>query len=121
MANPAMLEPQATVEKSWPNATSLAKIRREHIRWLLLLHLDTARPEKTTDLALLAGIQAIYSSASRRELRRELDYLALKSLLTIREKSGIWQLKLTFQGIDVVEFTSDCPAGIRRPAAETDF
>lgn len=92
-----------------------AKVRREHMRWLCLQHLDDSRPEKMVDLALLALIRSVYPDTDRRELRRELDYLALQGLLTIAEKEERWRLKLTYQGVDVVEFTSHCPPGIGRP------
>jgi hypothetical protein len=52
-----------------------------------------------TDFALLAEIRAVYPKAELRELLRELDYLALKGLLTTMDTEGVWQLRLTCQGI----------------------
>ena len=92
-----------------------AKIRREQIRWFCLRQLDRVRPGAATDEALLALVQAIYPDATRTELRREADYLKMRELLTLTDESGIWHLKLTYQGIDIVEYTTSCPAGISRP------
>lgn len=91
-------------------------VRREQIRWLCLYQLDSVRPDVMTDLALLAVIQAVYPNANHIELRRELDYLKLCTLLTITSKRDIWHLTLTYQGVDVVEYTSECPDGIGRPS-----
>ncbi len=97
-----------------------ARVRHEHVRWLSLLHLDVSRPGKMADLALLAFVQAVYPDATLRELRRELDYLADHELLKVTEKSGGWYLKLTWRGVDLVEFTSPCPPSIGRPTS-ADF
>ena len=98
-------------------AFALRKVRREHLRWSALRWLDASRPEKMADEALLAIVQTIYADATIQELRRELDYLADQNLLHVSEKGGRWYLKLTYQGVDVVEYTSQCPAGIARPFA----
>lgn len=90
-------------------------VRRGQIRWLCLEQLDRIRPDVMTELALLAIIQVVYPNASHIELRRELDYLKLCTLLTISSKLDMWHLTLTYQGIDVVEYTSECPDGIGRP------
>lgn len=98
-------------------AAQHAKVRREHLRWLCLRHLDVVRPERMADLALLALIQSVYADADIVELRRQLDYLEMQNLLTITGKDGHWQIKLTHQGVDLVEYTSHCPPGIGRPHA----
>lgn len=97
------------------DAFAIQKVRREHIRWSSLCWLDAQRPEKMTDLALLALVQTVYPDATILELRRELDYLAGQNLLVIGNKGKRWRLKLTYQGVDIVEYTTHCPAGIGRP------
>ncbi len=97
------------------NSFTAAKIRRERMRWFCLCQLDQARPEAMTDEALLALVQAVYPDTSRTELRREADYLKMRELLMITVKGGVWHMKLTWQGIDIVEYTTSCPAGIGRP------
>lgn len=69
------------------------------------------------DAALLPLIQAVYPDAGSRELRRELDYLMECGLLTIAEEHETWRLKLTREGIDLVQYTTSCPPGIGRPTA----
>lgn len=90
-------------------------VRHEQLRWVSLQQLDVARPEAMTDEALLGLARSVYPDASSRELRRELDYLEDHGLLRIERRSDFWHLKLTWQGVDVVEYTSECPAGIGRP------
>jgi len=85
-----------------PVATLQARVRRGQTRGLALRHLDAARPQSMTDLALLALIRTVYADASSGELRRELHYLALQGLLTVAEKNGHWLLSLTGQGVDLV-------------------
>jgi len=98
-----------------PIVTLQARVRREQMRWLALRHLDVARPQGMTDLALLALIQTVYADASSGELQRELHYLALQGLLTVADQNGHWLLALTWQGVDLVEYASACPPGIGRP------
>lgn len=93
----------------------LEKVRREHVRWLCLVYLDHFRPESTKDAALLAAVQADYPDATLLELRRSLDYLESHGLLAVKERGDRWVLKLTWQGIDLVEYTSPALPGVGRP------
>lgn len=93
-----------------------ARVRRGHARWLCLIHLDAARPEAISDAALLALVRSVYPDALMAELRRELDYLAMLGLVTVTDTGGVWHSKLTWQGVDIVEYTAPCPPGIHRPA-----
>lgn len=85
------------------------------MRWLSLCGLDAQRPEKMTDSALLELIRTVYPDATLEELRRHLDYLADHQLLALTDSVGCWQAKLKFQGVDIVEYTVPCPAGVSRP------
>ncbi|MDF1483712.1 hypothetical protein PY257_00635 [Ramlibacter sp. H39-3-26] len=91
------------------------RAKREQVRWLSLLHLDAARPQQMADAALLPLVQSVYADVTTHELRRELDYLAEHGLLVITAYHELWRLKLTYQGIDIVEYTTPCPPGIGRP------
>jgi len=65
---------------------------------------------------VLATIQGIYPDATALELRRELDYLADRSLVTLKkEPSGVWICGLTHYGVDIAEYTVECRPGIARP------
>jgi hypothetical protein len=93
-----------------------AKTRRESMRWLVLLTLNTSRPIDPHEAVVLSTVQGMYPDATAIELRRELDYLADRSLVTIEKSpSGPWVAGLTSLGVDIAEYTVDCRPGIARP------
>ena len=93
-----------------------AKVRRESMRWNILLTLNNARPIGAYEELVLSTIQAIYPDATALELRRELDYLADRKLVDLNKTpSGAWFADLTRYGVDIAEYTIDCAPGIARP------
>lgn len=93
-----------------------AKARRESLRWFILLTLNTSRPVDPHEAVVLSTIQGIYPDATPLELRRELDYLADRLLVTLnKQPSGPWICGLTSLGVDIAEYTVDCRPGIARP------
>ena len=58
-----------------------AKVRRESLRWYILLTLNTSRPVDPHEAVVLSTIQGVYPDATAMELRRELDYLSDRSLV----------------------------------------
>ncbi len=93
-----------------------AKIRRETIRWNVILCLNVARPIGAWEELVLQTLQAIFPDCSPLELRRELDYLEERELLKVRrDPSGRWHCELTRTGIDLAEYSVDCEPGIARP------
>ena len=92
------------------------KVRRESMRWNILLTLNNARPIGAYEELVLSTIQAIYPDATALELRRELDYLAGRSMVELKkEPSGRWFADVTRYGVDIAEYTVDCQPGIARP------
>lgn len=92
------------------------KLRREHIRWLIILTLQHARPMGHFDRPILTVVQSEFPDATALELRRELDYLEKRQVVRIqRQPDNRWHCELTQTGIDVAEYTVDCHAGIARP------
>ena len=92
------------------------KVRRESMRWNLLNTLNKARPYTSNEQFLLEVMRAIYPDATALELRRELDYLADRSLVELKkEPSGRWFADVTRYGVDIAEYTVDCQPGIARP------
>lgn len=92
------------------------KVRRESLRWYILLTLNNARPIGAYEELVLATIQGIYVDGTQMEVRRELDYLGDRELIEVRrDPDGRWFTHLTRHGVDVVEYTVDCDAGIARP------
>lgn len=93
------------------------KVRRETMRWNILLVLNNARPVGAYEELVLATMQGMFPDASALEVRRELDYLGDRELVDVRkEPSGRWFAELARYGVDVVEYTVDCDPGIGRPA-----
>jgi hypothetical protein len=94
----------------------MAKVRREHLRWLILLTLYNARPIGAFEGTILAVAQSEYPDATALELRRELDYLGDRKLVEVtRRPDGKWFAELSRYGVDVAEYTVDCEPGISRP------
>lgn len=91
--------------------------RTRHLRWLVLLTLNHARPLGGEDRMVLQVAQAEYADATLNELRRELGYLQLRELITLRRPpdGGAWYAELTRAGVDLAEYTVDCEPGIARP------
>jgi len=93
-----------------------ARVRREALRWLILLTLNNARPMGIYEGPVLSVAQSVYPDATPLEMRRELDYLHDRELVKVRkEPSGVWHAELTRHGVDVAEYTVDCEPGIARP------
>lgn len=93
-----------------------ARIRREFMRWTILLALNAARPEDLHDTVVVQTVQAIYPDATALEVRREIDYLVDRGLVSVRKQpTSIWWCGLSRYGVDIVEYTVDCEPGIARP------
>lgn len=93
-----------------------ARARRGFMRWLVLLAANINRPTHSTQRFLLQIVHAEYPDATALELRRELDYLESRKLLTIHtDPVGGVRVELSRDGIDVAEYTVDVEAGIMRP------
>ncbi len=94
----------------------IAKVRRESLRWLILLTLNNARPMGAQESPILAVAQSVYPDATPLELRRELNYLHDRDLVAlVRSPSGPWHAELTRFGVDLAEYTIPCEPGIARP------
>lgn len=94
----------------------IAKVRREMMRWNIILTLNNARPIGAAEELVLSVVQAISPDATAQEVRRELDYLEERALVKIhREPNGHWHAELTRHGVDLAEYTVDCDPGIARP------
>ncbi|MEG0920633.1 MAG: hypothetical protein RSD57_18465 [Comamonas sp.] len=94
-----------------------AKVRRESMRWLILLTLNNARPIGAQEGPILSVAQSIYADATPHEVRIHLDYLHDRDLVTVQKApSGPWHAELTRYGVDIAEYTIECEPGIARPA-----
>ncbi|MCC8457264.1 hypothetical protein [Photorhabdus aegyptia] len=94
----------------------VARVRRESLRWSLLVALNKTRPYTASETLLLDISRAIYPDVTALELRKELDYLADRKLIDLnKQPSGSWFADLTRIGVDVVEYTIECGLGVARP------
>jgi hypothetical protein len=93
------------------------KFRREFMRWILILTLNNARPDRVMDGLLLAVVRGEFADATRNEVRRELDYLKSRALveIAIPPDGGDWKAELTRAGVDIAEYTVPVEPGIARP------
>lgn len=93
------------------------KIRRETMRWYVLLCLYNAKPVGAPEEIVLSTMQGLYADATQREVRLCLDYLSDRGLVDLdKQPSGRWQGDLTRHGVDGVEYTVPMEPGIARPA-----
>lgn len=98
------------------NELSVAAARRRQMRWFLLVAINVSRPVAPSTGSLVPIIQFTYPDATHAEIRKELDYLEARMLVTIsRDPLDQWYVDLTREGIDMVEYTIDCEPGIARP------
>lgn len=93
------------------------KVRRESMRWYIILTLYNARPNYAWEELVLTTMHALYPDATQREVRLGLDYLSDRELVNLtKEPSGRWFADLTRHGVDLAEYTVDVDPGIARPA-----
>jgi len=96
--------------------TQIARARRGAIRWHLISAANVSRPVGIYTEALLSIIQSVYTDATHKEIRTELDYLEERKLVKIqRDPTDRWFVDLTRDGVDVAEYTVECDPGIDRP------
>jgi hypothetical protein len=92
------------------------KVRRENVRWLVILTLHNASPMGAYEELVLATVQGMFQDATALEVRRALDYLSDRELIKlVKEPGGRWFADLTRYGTDLAEYTVDCDPGIARP------
>lgn len=92
------------------------KARIEVLRWRILQTLDAGRPYPVSEDIIMKTVSGDDMPISPRELRRELDYLEDRKLITLSGKdTPFWSADLTHHGVDVVEYTVECLPGIARP------
>jgi len=94
----------------------MEKARRWEMRWMILTALYAAQPVGTTEAILLQAMESVVPGLTMLEIRRELDYLAERDLVTVSAQDmPIWFAKINRHGIDIVEYTVPCHPGIARP------
>ena len=86
------------------------------LRWQILRALDMSREVGCSEELLLGVLQGVAHDLTKSALRRELDYLAKRDLITINKQPiGIWHSSIDRYGIDIVGYSVECDPGINRP------
>lgn len=100
------------------HAPDLNKARRENLRWMILLCLNSAQPIGASESVVHSAVMPLIPDLTMLELRQALDYLCGRKLIEItgRGTEPFWFCKLSRDGIDVAEYTVSCEPGIARPA-----
>lgn len=94
----------------------LEKAQREETRWRIMRILDAGRPLAVSETVIFRALADASLPVSPNMLRRELDYLRDKGVLSLSgEDSPVWNAELTGDGVDIVEYSVPAPAGIARP------
>ncbi len=95
----------------------IEKNRRETLRWRILQSLHIASPGPLSDDVLMQAVGGPEMPLTTHDLRRELDYLERRKLLTIagRGEQPQWDCALTRFGSDLAEYEIPCEPGIARP------
>jgi hypothetical protein len=98
------------------NGIDIEQRQKEEARWRILRVLDAGRPIAVSEQIVWRVLNDIKIPFSLMAVRRELEYLCERDLITIEgEDSETWFGKLTRTGIDIVEYTIPCEPGIARP------
>lgn len=82
--------------------TSIYRMAAEHIRRLCIAYMNQARPTRTATGSVLLMVQKFYPNTGAHQISRELDYLALKGLISISD-SHPQLLSLTAAGVEMAE------------------
>lgn len=94
----------------------LEQKQREEARWRILRVLDAGRPIAVSENIVWRVLNDVRLPIGMTGVRRELDYLRDLTLVEIEgEATETWYAKLTAAGVDVVEYTTEAPAGVARP------
>lgn len=95
----------------------LDQAQREDARWRIMNLLNKTRPSAISETIvhrhLAHDLEMPYGPHA---VRKELLYLRDKGLVEIPDTdASTWIARVTVDGVDVVEYAVDCPAGIARP------
>lgn len=94
----------------------LEQSEREMARWVVLQALYHGDGNLVAERLILSVLEAVPIKASASDVRAYLSYVASAGLAQVEQfNHGAWGARITRTGVDVVEYNSECPAGIARP------
>lgn len=92
------------------------KARRETLRWHVLHCLYSTQEVGANEVMIKNVVEPLWPDVTTMEIRRTLDYLTDRGLVDMLDQAGpVWRARINHHGIDVVEYTVECHAGIARP------
>jgi predicted transcriptional regulator len=98
------------------NTIDLEQKQREEARWRILRVVDAGRPIGVNEQIVWRVLTDLRLGFSLHAVRRELTYLRDLGLIEIEGEGGeTWFARLTAEGVDVVEYNREAPAGVARP------
>lgn len=98
------------------DAHEMEKQRREVLRWRIIQTLNIGRPYPVSEDILYQTVAGPDMPVTQHDMRKELDYLRIRELLTIKgQGTHKWSALLTRYGVDLAEYEIDCEPGIARP------
>ncbi|PIQ25402.1 cytoplasmic protein [bacterium (Candidatus Blackallbacteria) CG13_big_fil_rev_8_21_14_2_50_49_14] len=98
-----------------PDIMDIARAERETLRWIILSALWHARPYGCSEYLILRTAQDVPLRVTQDQVRQEMHYLKGRHLIEVNDNQPLWHATITPDGEDLVDYRSDCPAGIARP------
>lgn len=93
----------------------MEQARRLELRWLVLFALHETQEVGLSERMADIVVEDVVPDVTALEIRRVLDYLAERKLITLEKNRMVWFAKINHLGIDIVEYVVDCDPGIARP------
>ena len=86
------------------------------VRWEILRTLGIGGHMGATDVMIMSVVSAAFLTVDRTDVRNELVYLEDRKWIKLeRHEIQPWRAALSGYGRDIVDYTVECPPGIRRP------
>lgn len=92
----------------------IRSIARRSLRWRILRILYMGRPIGANETIIQHALSKGEFEVTQQSLRNELEYLRDLKLVKVTE-GRVWTAEILPAGTDIVEYTTDSPAGILRP------
>jgi hypothetical protein len=89
-------------------------LARRMSRWRILRILYMGRPIGANETIILHALSRGDFEVTKQSVRNELEYLAGLKLISLAQ-GHTWLAEILPDGVDVVEYTTEAPAGILRP------
>ncbi|MEO1752030.1 hypothetical protein [Thiofaba sp. EF100] len=95
---------------------TIEQSERETARWIVLSALYHGAGIPVAERLVLSVLEAVPIKATASDVRTHLHFLESAGMAHVKRlPDGGWVAEITKAGMDVVEYTADCPAGIARP------